>query len=73
MTRVSGHQMNQLTAIFAICTLFMLVKWTATAMYAANMEDHPPEDAGYGLPKPPEDIKRRFELKIRPSSSASEV
>jgi uncharacterized MAPEG superfamily protein len=59
-TVATGTQLQQLSQIMAICTSIMLVKWVVTVCYAANTDDHPPEDAILGtLPKPPEDLKRR--------------
>jgi uncharacterized membrane protein YecN with MAPEG domain len=56
----TSKQANEMTQLFAISTFILLVKYIVTVFYAANTDDHPPEDAVLGqLPKPPEDLKRR--------------
>jgi hypothetical protein len=35
------HEWNQFFRVYAICTLFLWVKYFGTAMYAVNQDNHP--------------------------------
>jgi uncharacterized MAPEG superfamily protein len=52
--------LNQLTQTYAICSLFMFLKYFFCLIYGANWSNHPPEDTEKLGDRPvPEDIKRR--------------
>ena len=59
MTAVHTNQWNQLIQQYTIITVVLLFKSTIVVSCAANSANHPPEDASFNLPPPPQEIKRR--------------